>query len=109
MRLGHALRLPGRHALDVPRRPLERAAPDLAIYLAGADPYVGDVFGRLSLTKEGLAARDRLVLEYCRGAGIPVAVTMAGGYARHIEDTVDIHFSTVALAKDVSARVPRSQ
>jgi acetoin utilization deacetylase AcuC-like enzyme len=73
---------------------------DLAIYLAGADPYQGDRLGRLSLTKEGLLRRDRLVLRYLRGAGIPIVITMAGGYARRIEDTVDIHVQTVQAACD---------
>lgn len=77
------------------RQALERAQADLAIYLAGADPYVGDRLGRLALSKEGLAARDRLVLELCREAGLPVVVTMAGGYGRDVRDTVDIHFRTV--------------
>jgi len=58
--------------------------PDLAIYLAGADPYVGDRLGRLSLTKAGLLARDRYVLGMCRDRRLPVAVVMAGGYARDI-------------------------
>lgn len=79
---------------------LSAAQPDLAIYLAGADPFVGDRLGRLMLTKDGLRARDRLVIRLCREAGMPVAVAMAGGYARNIEDTVDIHFSTVQVASD---------
>ena len=54
--------------------------------------------GRLKLTKAGLAARDRMVFDFCELSGIPVAVTMAGGYARTIADTVDIHFATVAEA-----------
>jgi acetoin utilization deacetylase AcuC-like enzyme len=70
----------------------------LAIYLAGADPYVDDRLGRLSVSKEGLAERDRLVLEACRERGIPVVVTMAGGYARKVEDTVDIHFRSIERA-----------
>src|SRR5918997_4803427 len=70
----------------------------LAIYLAGADPYVDDGLGRLSVSKEGLAERDRLVLEACRERGIPVVVTMAGGYARKVEDTVDIHFRSIERA-----------
>ncbi|MBI2312638.1 MAG: histone deacetylase [Betaproteobacteria bacterium] len=77
-----------------------RARADLAIYLAGADPYADDRLGRLALTKQGLAERDRMVLCACRRGGIPVAVTMAGGYARDIEDTVDIHFQTVRTAID---------
>ncbi len=77
---------------------LEAANADLAIYLAGADPFEGDRLGRLSITKVGLAERDRLVLEACRDSGIPVAVTMAGGYARNVEDTVDVHFQSIKRA-----------
>jgi acetoin utilization deacetylase AcuC-like enzyme len=77
---------------------MERSQPELAIYLAGADPYYDDRFGRLALTKQGLAERDRFVFDQCRHRGIPVAITMAGGYARKIEDTVDIHFQTVKIA-----------
>jgi len=76
---------------------LAAARADLAIYLAGADPFVGDALGRLALTKTGLAERDRLVLNRCHRAGLPVAVVMAGGYARQIQDTVDIHLETVRL------------
>ena len=71
---------------------------DLVIYLAGADPYRDDRFGRLALTKEGLAQRDHLVLQNIYKAGIPAAVTMAGGYARNVQDSVDIHFQTVLAA-----------
>ena len=74
---------------------------NLAIFLAGANPFEGDKLGRLRVTKSGLAERDRMVLEGCRERDIPVAVTMAGGYAREVEDTVDIHFQTVKRASDV--------
>lgn len=77
---------------------LTEAGADLAIYLAGADPHEGDTLGRLSLTKAGLAQRDRLVLDACRRWGVPVAVTMAGGYGRDVHDTVDIHLQTVRQA-----------
>jgi acetoin utilization deacetylase AcuC-like enzyme len=77
---------------------IERSNADLAIYLAGADPYEDDTLGRLKLTKAGLLARDQMVLETCAAAGLPVAITMAGGYARNINDSVDIHFQTVAFA-----------
>ncbi len=78
---------------------IERARPDFAFYLAGADPYRGDRLGRLALTKEGLARRDRLVFETLRESGVPVAVVMAGGYAENVDDIVDIHEQTVVLAK----------
>jgi acetoin utilization deacetylase AcuC-like enzyme len=80
---------------------LERAHADLAIYLAGADPFEDDKLGRLKLTKQGLAERDCLVFGRCRAAGLPVAVTMAGGYPRRVEDAVDIHFQTVRLAAEM--------
>lgn len=79
-------------------RALACARADIAIYLAGADPHEGDRLGRLALSKAGLAARDRLVFDACRRAGLPVVVTMAGGYGRDVDDTVDIHFATVRLA-----------
>ncbi len=80
------------------REALRRAAADLVIFVSGADPFAEDKLGRLKLTRAGLAARDRLVFGLCRAAGLPVAVTMAGGYARQVTDTVDIHFRTVAVA-----------
>ncbi len=70
----------------------------IVFYLAGADPYSGDRLGRLALSKVGLARRDRMVFEYCRDIGLPVAVTMAGGYAGDIADTVDIQTETVRTA-----------
>jgi acetoin utilization deacetylase AcuC-like enzyme len=77
---------------------IDRARPDLAIYVSGADAYEDDRLGRLALTKEGLAARDREVLGSLAARGVPVAAVMAGGYARRITDTVDIHYGTVRVA-----------
>ena len=74
---------------------------DLVIYLAGADPFADDRFGRLSLTKDGLAQRDRLVFQHCRRAALPVAVTLAGGYAPQVQDTVDINFQTIVAALEL--------
>lgn len=88
-------------------RALELAQADLAIYLAGADPYAGDQLGRLALTKAGLAERDRLVFSLCRGAGLPVATVMSGGYGRRIEDTVDIHLATVRVADEMAGGLAR--
>jgi acetoin utilization deacetylase AcuC-like enzyme len=82
---------------------LERANPDLVIYLAGADPHEDDRLGRLKLTKDGLAARDDFVLSTLKRKNIPVAVTMAGGYGNEIADTVDIHFRTVEIAVSIFA------
>lgn len=80
---------------------LRRSAPDIVVYLAGADPFEGDRLGRLKLTKSGLAARDRLVFDTCRRNGLPVVATMAGGYAQNVEDIVDIHFETVRLGVEM--------
>ncbi|MCU0711223.1 MAG: histone deacetylase [Pirellula sp.] len=73
---------------------------DLMIYLAGADPYEHDRLGRLSLTKPGLLARDKLVFEFAQRTKTPIAVAMAGGYAPSVEDIVDIHAATIAAASD---------
>lgn len=72
--------------------------PDLVIYLAGADPYHGDTFGRLALTKEGLRRRDAWILGRCQRAGLPTAIVMGGGYARRVSDIVDIHLATIRTA-----------
>lgn len=92
------------HALreNLPRA-ITQFRPNAMIYLAGADPYEGDRLGRLKLTKAGLATRDRFVLEFARDNAIPVAVTMAGGYAHNVADIVDIHFNTVRTAFEVFA------
>jgi acetoin utilization deacetylase AcuC-like enzyme len=82
---------------------LNSADADLVIYLAGADPFAGDTLGRLSLSKAGLAERDRLVFHQCRQASLPVAVVMAGGYARPLQDTVDIHYQTVRIAAELAS------
>jgi acetoin utilization deacetylase AcuC-like enzyme len=75
---------------------LARSRPELCFYLAGADPYEGDRLGRLAVSKHGLAARDALVRDTLRAAGVPVCVTLAGGYAERIEDTVEINLATVS-------------
>ncbi len=80
---------------------LSRFEPDLICYVAGADPYREDQLGGLSLTIEGMQRRDELVFRTARARGIPVMVTLAGGYARNVEDTVTIHCNTVVAAKAV--------
>ena len=80
-------------------RVLARSAPDLVVYIAGADPHEGDRLGRLALTFDGLARRDAMVLDLCREVGIPVAITIGGGYGRRIEDTVAAHLRTVRVAR----------
>jgi acetoin utilization deacetylase AcuC-like enzyme len=81
---------------------LRASRPDLVIYLAGADPHERDTLGRLALTFAGLARRDAMVLEACRDVGIPVALTIAGGYGADIAETVEIHRNTVAVAVGLS-------
>ncbi|TCW29087.1 histone deacetylase family protein [Gulbenkiania mobilis] len=76
---------------------LTAARADIVFYLAGADPYAGDRLGKLSLTKAGLAARDRQVLQAVRQSQLSLVVTMAGGYAVPVSDTVDIQTTTVRL------------
>jgi acetoin utilization deacetylase AcuC-like enzyme len=77
---------------------IERANADAAIYLAGADPFSGDRLGHLALSKSGLAERDRQVIAACADHGLPLAITMAGGYANDVDDIVDIHAETVRQA-----------
>lgn len=76
-------------------RVLDEARADLAFYLAGADPYEGDRFGRLRVSRAGLRERDRMVFEACRTRGIPVVMALAGGYARDINDVAEIHAATL--------------
>ncbi len=76
-------------------RVIQGHRPDVALYLAGADPYVDDQLGGLSLTRDGLLRRDELVFSMLRDAGVPIAVALAGGYAQRFEDTVEIHCETV--------------
>jgi acetoin utilization deacetylase AcuC-like enzyme len=77
--------------------------PDLMMYVAGADPYCEDQLGGLRLTLEGLERRDRLVFQKARTKKIPVAVTLAGGYARRVEDTILIHINTIRVAREFAS------
>ncbi|HEX7283661.1 MAG TPA: histone deacetylase [Vicinamibacterales bacterium] len=83
-----------RHLDDV----LNRHQPDFVFYLAGADPYEGDRLGRLKMTIAGLRERDELVFAECRARGLPVAVTMSGGYASDVDDIIAIHANTIRVA-----------
>ena len=80
---------------------LGRARPQLAIYLAGADPHEGDRLGRLALTAKGLERRDELVFARLKDAGVPVAIAMAGGYGRDLDVTVGLHAATVLAARRI--------
>jgi acetoin utilization deacetylase AcuC-like enzyme len=83
---------------DALPRVLAASAPDLVLYIAGADPHEGDRLGRLGLTFDGLARRDAYVMEQCREVGLPVAITVGGGYGRNIEDSVQVHVTTARIA-----------
>jgi acetoin utilization deacetylase AcuC-like enzyme len=86
-------------ALDAHLGPaLDAARPELVFYLGGADPFVHDRFGRLALSKAGLARRDVRVFQAVRRRGLPLVVTMAGGYARRLEDVIDIQSTMVGAA-----------
>jgi acetoin utilization deacetylase AcuC-like enzyme len=77
---------------------LDRARPDVVFYVSGADPYRGDRLGRLALTIDGLRLRDATVLDTCRARGVPVVVTMGGGYAADLDAVVTIHANTLREA-----------
>ncbi|MFL5582366.1 MAG: histone deacetylase [Gemmatimonadaceae bacterium] len=83
---------------DALPRVLAESSPDLVVYLAGADPHERDRLGRLKLTFDGLARRDAMVLGACREVGIPVCVTIAGGYGQDVHETVEVHVNTVRVA-----------
>ena len=86
---------------------LERGPYDFAVLIAGADPYAGDALGRLALTPEGLAERDRRAVTALRDAGIPVCVTLAGGYGQPLEATAAIHAATIAVAAELTRLADR--
>jgi acetoin utilization deacetylase AcuC-like enzyme len=85
-------------------RSFDEFSPQLLFYVAGADPYQEDQLGGLALTMEGLARRDALVLGYAQRNQVPTAVTLAGGYAREVEDTVRIHVNTINAAIQAAQR-----
>jgi acetoin utilization deacetylase AcuC-like enzyme len=92
---------------DALPRAIAAARPDLIVYLAGADTHEDDRLGRLRLTTAALARRDVMVLKAARDVGIPVAITIAGGYGRHIETTVAIHLQTARLATQFATAANR--
>jgi len=88
--------------LPVVKDSLDAFRPDIVFYVGGADPFCEDQLGGLWLSKNGLKERDKRVFEEVRRRGIPVATTLAGGYARNVEDTVRIHMNTIIAAKEVA-------
>lgn len=85
---------------------LDEFQPEILFYVGGADPFCEDQLGGLMLTKKGLMTRDRRVFEEARRRGIPVATTLAGGYARRVEDTIRIHVNTIVAAREVAMAFP---
>jgi len=82
----------------------EQFKPDFIIYLAGADPHEGDRLGKLSITKNGMGQRDQCVFQFALDRQIPIAFSMAGGYGKEIQSTVDIHFQTIQTALQYQQR-----
>jgi acetoin utilization deacetylase AcuC-like enzyme len=85
------------------------SGPECVFYLAGGDPFEEDQLGGLRLTREGLRRRDRMVIEAVGAAGVPLVITLAGGYARRVEDTVAIHVATVEEAIKATTKAPRHE
>lgn len=83
-------------------RAFQDFSPQILFYVAGADPYREDQLGGLKLSIEGLARRDALVCDYARRHRVPQVITLAGGYARRVEDTVRIHLGTILAARDAA-------
>jgi acetoin utilization deacetylase AcuC-like enzyme len=85
-------------------RSFDEFSPQLLFYVAGADPYREDQLGGLALTMDGLARRDALVMDYAQRNQVPAAITLAGGYAHKVEDTVGIHVNTIKAAIQAAQR-----
>ncbi len=83
---------------------IEASRPEIAFYIAGADPFVEDRWGRMALTLDGLGRRDDMVFEHLEAARVPVAVVMGGGYAPDVSRIVTIHARTVARAARSASR-----
>ena len=92
-------------ALNQGLEKLDIFRPDFIIYLAGADPHEGDRLGKLSVSKDGMCQRDQCVFQYSLDRQIPTAFSMAGGYGREIQSTVDIHFQTIQTALQYQQRI----
>src|SRR5258708_7990292 len=86
--------------LPVVKESIEKFGPEIVFYVGGADPFCEDQLGGLMLTKKGLKERDKRVFEDARKRGVPVATTLAGGYARRVEDKGRVRFNTILSAKE---------
>lgn len=92
--------------LPAVQKSIERFQPEMLFYVGGADPYCEDQLGGLNLSLAGLKQRDAGVFEEARKRDIPVVTTQAGGYARRVEDTVQIHVNTVLAARHIAEKFP---
>lgn len=80
---------------------LDRFRPDIVFYQAGVDPFFDDRLGRLALTITGLRRRDEMVLAACHARHLPCVITLGGGYARDVNDTVEAHCNTIRAARSI--------
>ncbi|MBL8566032.1 MAG: histone deacetylase [Hyphomicrobiaceae bacterium] len=88
-------------ALDRALGAVAAFAPDLLLYLSGADALACDRLGRLDLSHSGLMARDATVLRFARAQHIPVAIAIGGGYAEPIDETVEAYLGTFRTARAI--------
>jgi acetoin utilization deacetylase AcuC-like enzyme len=77
---------------------LDQAAADIAFYVAGVDVVVGDRYGKLALSEEGLRDRERAVIGAVRRRGVPLVIVLAGGYAATRERTAELHAHVIREA-----------
>jgi acetoin utilization deacetylase AcuC-like enzyme len=91
--------------LPAVEKSLDDFRPDILFYVGGADPFCEDQLGGLRLTKYGLKSRDKSIFHLARSRNIPVATTLAGGYARRVEDTIRIHSNTILAAQEVAQEI----
>jgi acetoin utilization deacetylase AcuC-like enzyme len=95
--------------LPAVRHALNKFQPDMVFYIGGADPYRDDQLGGLDISMEGLKERDKSVFLEARQRRIPVVTALAGGYARRLEDTVQIHANTIGAALEVAGEMPHAR
>ncbi|MGC2766531.1 MAG: histone deacetylase [Candidatus Acidiferrum sp.] len=95
--------------LPAVRHSLDKFRPEIVLYIAGADPYHDDQLGGLDISMDGLKERDKGVFEEARRRKIPVVTALAGGYARRLEDTIQIHANTIRAALEVAEKFPHAR
>ncbi|WP_437780274.1 histone deacetylase family protein [Sorangium sp. So ce1097] len=86
---------------------IDRAAPDLILYQAGADPYREDPYSPLDLTHDDLRARDEIVFRTALERRVPIAWVLAGGYTPDVSRVVDVHLGTFVAAVRAQEAVAR--